>query len=84
MSDNRTRDLNSLAILAGLCSLSAASLTRCIRGGVWSGRHVAGLRRMAAERLAMSHATAAGVFIAVSLVVIVAAWLIVRGYVQRR
>ena len=32
----------------------------------------------------MSHATAAGVFIAVGLVVIVAAWLIVRGYVQRR
>ena len=28
MSDNRTRDLNYLAILAGLCSLSAASLGR--------------------------------------------------------
>jgi hypothetical protein len=32
----------------------------------------------------MSHATAAGVFIVVSLVVVVAAWLIVRGYFRRR
>ena len=31
----------------------------------------------------MSTATAAGVFIAVSLVVIVAAWLIVSGYLRR-
>ena len=32
----------------------------------------------------MSNATAAGVFIAVSLVVILAAVLIVRGYFRRR
>ena len=32
----------------------------------------------------MSNATAAGVFVAVSLVVIVAAVLIVRGYLRRR
>ena len=32
----------------------------------------------------MSNATAAGIFIAVSLVVIVAALLIVRGYLRRR
>jgi hypothetical protein len=32
----------------------------------------------------MSNATAAGVFVAVSLVVIVAAALIVRGYLRRR
>lgn len=32
----------------------------------------------------MSNATAIAVFIAVSLVVIVAAWLIVRGYFRRR
>ena len=32
----------------------------------------------------MSNATAAGVFVAVSLVAIVAAVLIVRGYLRRR
>jgi hypothetical protein len=32
----------------------------------------------------MSNATAAGIFVAVSLVVIAAAWLIVRDYLQRR
>ena len=32
----------------------------------------------------MSNATAAGVFVAVSLIVIVAAVLIVRGYLQGR
>jgi hypothetical protein len=32
----------------------------------------------------MSNATAAGLFIAVSLIVIVAAWLIARGYFRRR
>ena len=32
----------------------------------------------------MSNATAAGLVVAASLIVIVAAWLIVRGYFRRR
>jgi hypothetical protein len=32
----------------------------------------------------MSNATAAGIFVAVSLVVITAAWLIISGYLRRR
>ena len=53
-------------------------------GTFWSGRDLPGVRRMAAERSAMSNATAAGVFVAVSLIAIASAVLIVRGYFRRR